>query len=198
MSLKDLLKNKKGHLEVGDLLRLKRQEKPDPAFWEQFEHKLAKKSLRHAMGRGSRRDRFWTFLNAHARLMFAASAAAASVAFVIFGPVLGPSIVGDATQPPAVTAENNPTAPVEAVLAKTSVEPLVQIAEVEPTQAEFPVLAVTSATNPTDAEAQPFERVAARTALRSVPNPETHFVPGLIASSNVALSAAAKPRAAFY
>ncbi len=194
MSLKELLKNKKGHVDVGELLRLKRLERPDPAFWDRFEQQLAERSLRHAMGRGSRRDRLWTFFNAHWRLLASGTAAAASVALVVLGPLSGSLDRSGSSALAAIPPAPAPTQPLPVTQPTFKADPL-KLADVDPAQAQFPVLTV-SVEAP--AEDPGFDLIAARTALRTE-SPETRFVPGLIASTKqIASNVPASTRAAFY
>ncbi|MGF1448746.1 MAG: hypothetical protein ACFB20_04965 [Opitutales bacterium] len=198
MSLKDLLKNKKGHVEVGDLLRLKRQERPDPAFWDRFERELAERSLRHAMGRGSRRDRLWTFVNAHWRLGIAATAAAASIALAFLGQLgsfsstdAGSTNIASEDPRPAPAEGSAPAIPLEAPIAQ-----ILAVAEIDPAQAEFPVLAVSA---PAPVEDRGFDLVAARTVLRVASAPDTQFVTGRIAATKpLSETSAHRARTAFY
>ena len=77
---------KKQNLTVEQLLRLKRAEHPDAAFWDDFDKKLHQKLFQAAIEkRESRASRFFSAL-IHSRLTYAAVSAAAvgAVAFLAF------------------------------------------------------------------------------------------------------------------
>jgi hypothetical protein len=186
MSLEELLKEKKDRIDVGDLLRLKRHEKPDPAFWDTFEQQLAGRSLRHAMGRGSRWEHLWTTLSAQWRLLASASAATTALALVALSVLhtqSGPQNTTPTASAPQQAGAGVPSAAAAKAQAASPAIPderfLESLAASAPSR--FPVRRVV--TLPDGGE--DFERVAARQEMRAreATSERVHYMPGLIASN---------------
>jgi len=76
----------KKQIELEDLLRLKRAERPDPAFWETFDRELHQRQLQALVRQDFAFTRLWRFLAGHIHPGMPVAAAALFVmAFVLVG-----------------------------------------------------------------------------------------------------------------
>lgn len=162
-----------------DLLKLKRHERPDPAYWERFERELHEKTLRSLVKtRPASPSSLWALLSRwHPALPL--TSAAAFVLLLAFNHGVLPIPGSHTSTEPATLARSEPAA--TTVVASHTPEPQQTARQELITGAPSYVVSAISSRNEAEGD-QRFTQVAASKVLAPAHRPEVQFVSGAMTS----------------